>query len=985
YVLNVILEKIIIDLEDEVVNLLEKEKANLETIESLKSKGFESSENVSSESKNQTENDCHVVEKECDKERILRMNDLLDDNNFFIFDDVNVRISPVSKIPFKKKPSDSMHYSTATRIFGGVAAGVERSTKRGSNDTEELVNVLTSLDAKNILTSGIQAVSTPLVAEIPTVGVPTGSGLVPTVSAIFTTTSVVTPYSRRKGKEKMVESDTSKKKKIQEKFDVQMAREIEEEMARDAQRMNEHIARDSEIAKIHAEEELQMLIDGLDRNNEVIAKHLQEYEQSAAELSIGEKIDLINELVKYQDRHAKILKYQAQQSKPLSKKQQREFYMSVLRSTLDGKPNILERKGIRLEQGSAKKVKTFEEVSEEDLKEMMQLVPVEEVYVEALQFDREHLNQLWMLVKETLSIRQASSDKEKELWVELKRLFEPDHEDQLWIHTQALIHDPLGWRLYDTCGVHHKEGHFAKACKKAKVKDYNYYKTKMLLAKKDSDEQVLLAEDQAWMESSSDFDQEINANMVFIAKMEKVLSNSDESSLSAEETIAKIINLDFEKIDSPFQQTSSLKPYVLTVILEKIIIDLEDEVVSLLEKEKANLETIESLKSKDLDTFISVRRPKHSGVIWKKKGSSNTSNVDLSSISHSKVNKDVKRYYCKDLLSCNNSHLGETSSAYVCNDAMNVSCNSRLYDSFDENNLFIFDDESIYLWIIDLGCSKHMMGNLALLTNFVEKFLGTVRFGNNDFTVIAGNGDVVIGSMTIKEHMMGNLALLTNFVEKFLGTVRFGNNDFAVIAGNGDVVIGSMTIKERVRTDNGTEFKNKTLAKFFDEVSITQQFFAARTSQQNGVMKRRNRTLVEAARTMLTFLKEKGDIRVFVGYSKESAALRIYNKRTLGYSKQEGINYDESFAPVSRIKAIRLFLVYAAHKDFTVFQMDVKTAFLNGILKEEVYVGQPPGFVSTQYSDHVYALDKALYGLKQVHRAWYDVLSQFFINSGFQK
>nr|GEU80378.1 hypothetical protein [Tanacetum cinerariifolium] len=97
----------------------------------------------------------------------------------------------------------------------------------------------------------------------------------------------------------------------------------------------------------------------------------------------------------------------------------------------------------------------------------------------------------------------------------------------------------------------------------------------------------------------------------------------------------------------------------------------------------------------DLDTFSSVRRPKQSSVIWKKKGSSNTSNVDFSSVSHSKLNKDVKRYSRKDLLSYNNSHLGETSCAYVCNDAMNVSCNSRSCDSFDENNLFIFDDESV--------------------------------------------------------------------------------------------------------------------------------------------------------------------------------------------------------------------------------------------------------------------------------------------------
>nr|GEV70779.1 retrovirus-related Pol polyprotein from transposon TNT 1-94 [Tanacetum cinerariifolium] len=121
---------------------------------------------------------------------------------------------------------------------------------------------------------------------------------------------------------------------------------------------------------------------------------------------------------------------------------------------------------------------------------------------------------------------------------------------------------------------------------------------------------------------------------------------------------------------------------------------------------------------------------------------------------------------------------------------------------------------------------------------------------------------------------------------------------------------------------------------------------------------------------------------------KDESSLVIRNKARLvavGYSQQEGIDYDETFAPVARIEAIRLFLAYATHKDFTVYQMDVKIAFLNGFLKEEVYVGQPPGFVSKQYPDHVYALDKALYGLKQAPRGWYDVLSQFLIDNGFQK
>ncbi|KAL8090564.1 hypothetical protein AgCh_039861 [Apium graveolens] len=104
-----------------------------------------------------------------------------------------------------------------------------------------------------------------------------------------------------------------------------------------------------------------------------------------------------------------------------------------------------------------------------------------------------------------------------------------------------------------------------------------------------------------------------------------------------------------------------------------------------------------------------------------------------------------------------------------------------------------------------------------------------------------------------------------------------------------------------------------------------------------------------------------------------------------GYSQQEGIDYDETFAPVVRLEAIRIFLAYAAHKKFTIFQMDVKSAFLNGELEEEVYVEQPPGFVDSKHPDYVYRLDKALYGLKQAPRAWYETLAQFLLESGFNR
>nr|GEV13539.1 hypothetical protein [Tanacetum cinerariifolium] len=754
-------------------------------------------------------------------------------------------------------------------------------------------------------------------------------------------------------------------------------------------------------------------------------------------------------------------------------------------------------------------------------------------------------------------------------------------------------------------------------------------------------------------------------------------------------------------LQDQLKQTSSLKPYVSNVILEKIITDLKDEVVSLLENEKANLKTIESLKSKGFElseNAISKSENQSENdchVVEKECDKVENSKVIALGLFKLSVSQSVSPISMSKT-SCDSKNVEKTSSACVCNDAMNVSCNSRMCDLFDENNLFIFDDESvrifpaskmpfrkkprdpmnvrsksnlnkslprtvhrwlpklqqlvepiiqIYLWIIDSGCSKHMTGNRALLTNFVEKFLGTVRFGNNDFVVFVGYGDVglevafrkstcfvqnedavdfLIGDRSSNLYTIDlnevasnsltcllakasssqswlwhqrlshlNFATINNLVKnnlvQGLPKMKFKKDHLCSACEQGKIhqkhhksktafasnkplyllhmdLCGPMRDESingkryvlvvvddysryiwRVRTDNGTEFKNKTLAKFFDEVGITQQFSAARTPQQYGVMESKSRTLVKAARTMLTFanlpsffwaeaistayftqnrliihkcfdktpyelmnkrkpnikffrvfrcrcyllndyedvrkLKEKGDIGVFVGYSKESAAFRVYKKQTRKINESVNVNFDEisemafkqfslepglsnlnktekssnpsvsqvsetskkdledlfqkfydeyfdsskimkssttnvetsineevfhevsesfqgesssfsfnddsdnlnkkAFAPVARIEAIRLFLAYAAHKDFTVFQMDVKTAFLKRILKKELYVGQTLDFVNKQYPDHVYALDKGLYGLKQAPRAWYDVLSQFLIDSGF--
>ncbi|KAH9801429.1 hypothetical protein KPL71_001026 [Citrus sinensis] len=124
---------------------------------------------------------------------------------------------------------------------------------------------------------------------------------------------------------------------------------------------------------------------------------------------------------------------------------------------------------------------------------------------------------------------------------------------------------------------------------------------------------------------------------------------------------------------------------------------------------------------------------------------------------------------------------------------------------------------------------------------------------------------------------------------------------------------------------------------------------------------------------------------VFRNKMDESGVV-VRNKARLvaqGYNKEEEIDFDETFAPVARLESIRMLLAYACHKEFILYQMDVKSAFLNGYIMEEVYVKQPPGFENEKFSDHVYKLSKAMYGLKQAPRAWYDKLKNFLLDNDF--
>ncbi|GJZ09305.1 putative ribonuclease H-like domain-containing protein [Tanacetum coccineum] len=121
---------------------------------------------------------------------------------------------------------------------------------------------------------------------------------------------------------------------------------------------------------------------------------------------------------------------------------------------------------------------------------------------------------------------------------------------------------------------------------------------------------------------------------------------------------------------------------------------------------------------------------------------------------------------------------------------------------------------------------------------------------------------------------------------------------------------------------------------------------------------------------------------------KDQRGIMVRNKARLvaqGYRQEEGVDYDEVFALVARIEAIRLFFAYASFMDFTVYQMDVKSAFLYGTIEEEVYVSQPPGFVDPEFPNKVYKVEKALYGLHQAPKAWYETLSTYLLENRFRR
>nr|GEW32096.1 hypothetical protein [Tanacetum cinerariifolium] len=969
---------------------------------------------------------------------------------------------------------------------------VEEAAEKGSNDTEEMINVLTSMDATTVLSSGI--------AEVPT-----GSGSIPTA-----------------GKEKMIESETPEKKKIQEQMDIRMARQVEEEMEREAQRMNEQITRDAEIARIDAKEELQIMIDGLDRSNEKAAKYLQEYHQFATELPIERRIELISDQVRYQDNYAKVHKYQSQQRKPLIKKQQREFYTLVLRNQAgwkakDFKGMTLEeikenfdpvwkqihdfipigskeeaerfkRKGIRFEQESVKKLKTSEEVKateevpEEKVKKMIQLIPVEEVYVEALQvkhpiidwkvrtegqrsywkitrlggssasyqifvhmlkhLDREDLNLLWRLVKETLSIRPPVSDKEMKLW-----LYGPDDENQLWTRTQNLMHAPVEWKLYDTCGVHHVTSKDKKySCswrRNTPSRRGRIVRNKMNKAfPLPVMEFQLPREVPTASEESSHWQKKKDATGEKIALLMKSSSNCQSKSYDSYAKLSEHSGKRFTlqqklsteqalwfRISNPTIESSNKPPVKVEVPSElpkELLVYVRDTCPNAIKLSAKKVTTTPKNNVKK----VKFAEPLTSSSNIKQVESSKTSYFNTPVLSPNKVETqprkvNKKNHVVEPIRDVDVKHsLLKANSELIC-----ATCKKSMFDGVHDMCLLDFVENVnnrvkstkkhknkifgnlqvvlIVLWYLDSGCSKHMTGNRSQLMNFISKFLGTVRFENDHIARIMGYGDYQLGNVTISrvyyvEWLGHNLFSVGQFCDADLEVAFRKNTCFIhnLEASKTKIWLWhhrlsnlnfSMCIKKSKKSSHQPKAEDTNQEKLYllhmdlcglmRVASINRKSYilvivedysrftwvrflrSKDEAPENDIVERQNRTLVEAARTMLIFSKAllflwaevintacytqnhslihlrynktpyelmqdkkldlsffhvfgalcyptndngdlgkldaKANIGIFVSYAPAKKAFRIYNKRTQKFIETIHVTFDELTAMAS--------------------------------------------------------------------------------------
>nr|GEU93447.1 retrovirus-related Pol polyprotein from transposon TNT 1-94 [Tanacetum cinerariifolium] len=429
--------------------------------------------------------------------------------------------------------------------------------------------------------------------------------------------------------------------------------------------------------------------------------------------------------------------------------------------------------------------------------------------------------------------------------------------------------------------------------------------------------------------------------------------------------------------------------------------------------------------------------------------------------SYDELTSDSNVIFYQDYMVTIENDVAQYVQPLIQDNEMILSVIKQMKSQVEKYNMIV----EIVLWYLDSGCSKQMTGQRDKLINFVSKFIEGVDLlsgsrGSNLYAIslndMMKSSPICLLSKASKtkswlwhRHLSYlNFSTINQLAKE--GLVKDDETPKIIIMFLKQAQVSLQAIVRYLRNDNNTKFINQTLRTYTKDVGITHNTSVARTSQQNDVIKRRNHTLVEAARTMLIssnyplflwaeavattcytqnmspihtrynktpyeLLRDrkldfkylhvigalcyptndnedlvKEEPKIYKETMKESRWIEamqdeihefewlkekldeygdvLKNKAWLvakGYRQEEGIDFEDSFAPVAHIKAIIIFLAYVAHKNLIVYHMDVKMAFLNRILKEEVYVSQLEGFVDQDHPNHVLRLKKALYGLKQ--------------------
>ncbi|GKC50818.1 putative ribonuclease H-like domain-containing protein [Tanacetum coccineum] len=338
--------------------------------------------------------------------------------------------------------------------------------------------------------------------------------------------------------------------------------------------------------------------------------------------------------------------------------------------------------------------------------------------------------------------------------------------------------------------------------------------------------------------------------------------------------------------------------------------------------------------------------------------------------------------------------------------------------------------------IFDSGCPGHMTGNKDQLEDFKEFNGGSVTFGGSKgyitgvkwtdkgyilpeklrqgvFYKIQRKEEILTEPQKEKEasststsednpKILSFRRELEEIAQKHLGTVPKNNSTSTPSVNSGSEPVNTSEFDPDDSAMPELEIFHQSETGIFDEASYDEEgveepikdflFFEA-LQDDSWVQAMQEELLQFKLQQVWVLVDLPHGMKVigtkwFYRNKRDKRGVVVRNKARLvaqGYTQEEGINYDEVFAPVARIEAIRLFLAFASFMGFIVFQMDVKSTFLYDIIDEEVYVSQPPGFVDPDHPTKVYKVVKALYGLHQASRAWYATLSIFLEKHGYKR